>query len=274
VDDGVGYAVQVVVIGERVELSAGAGARGFTRIVGLREGRGFLLEAAALVFLAAAARAAFQRDAHGNVLVKTEYAGTGESCLAFADNSAILQRPRDACHASHRGHLLGLSLHAARADEGGWAANATAGDRVTLAAYDSHGNVTEVTQVNDPKNVSRFMSYDAAGRLAKTWQGVTGNDGIAHTLYTAFEYDALGRAHVSEAGLWTAGALMWSGGVPGRSSVTTGSSCGMSRARSLPKVHSAPSRSEKRSGLPPTSAEPFRAWPLRLSCKRAARPRV
>ena len=65
-----------------------------------------------------------------------------------------------------------------------------AGDRTTLTQYDSHGKATETTDANGH---SVYMSYDASGHLAKTWQTVTGNDGVGHTLYTAFQYDALGQ---------------------------------------------------------------------------------
>ena len=63
-------------------------------------------------------------------------------------------------------------------------------DRTTLTQYDSHGKATQTTDANGH---SVYMSYDASGHLAKTWQTVTGNDGAGHTLYTAFQYDALGR---------------------------------------------------------------------------------
>ncbi|XHO04458.1 hypothetical protein ACEQUB_01341 [Ralstonia syzygii] len=55
---------------------------------------------------------------------------------------------------------------------------------------DSHGKATETTDANSH---GVYMSYDAAGHLAKTWQTVTGNDGVDRTLYTAFQYDALGQ---------------------------------------------------------------------------------
>ncbi|MGD7134360.1 hypothetical protein ACQCSP_22620, partial [Ralstonia pseudosolanacearum] len=66
----------------------------------------------------------------------------------------------------------------------------SANDRTTLTQYDSHGKATETTDANGH---SVYMSYDAAGHLAKTWQTVTGNDGVDRTLYTAFQYDALGQ---------------------------------------------------------------------------------
>ncbi|MGN8064570.1 LysM peptidoglycan-binding domain-containing protein [Ralstonia sp. 22111] len=65
-----------------------------------------------------------------------------------------------------------------------------ASDRTTLTQYDSHGKATETTDANGH---SVYMSYDASGHLAKTWQTITGNDGVGHTLYTAFQYDALGQ---------------------------------------------------------------------------------
>ncbi|MET3448207.1 LysM peptidoglycan-binding domain-containing protein [Ralstonia sp. 1138] len=98
----------------------------------------------------------FARDAFGNAVVRTDYAnGTSD------------------------------------AGAGGYtAAWLSSGDRTTLTQYDSHGNAIQTTDANGH---SAFMSYDVAGHLAKSWQVVTGNDGIGHTLYTAFQYDALGR---------------------------------------------------------------------------------
>ncbi|MHA6823018.1 LysM peptidoglycan-binding domain-containing protein [Ralstonia pseudosolanacearum] len=68
--------------------------------------------------------------------------------------------------------------------------NPSPNDRTTLTQYDSHGKATETTDANGH---SVYMSYDASGHLAKTWQTVTGNDGVDRTLYTAFQYDALGQ---------------------------------------------------------------------------------
>ena len=104
---------------------------------------------------------AFARDAFGNVLVKTEYA-----------NGAV------------------------SADATGFAAGAaSADDRVTVTKYDAQGHAVQMTDAN---GVSRFMSYDQGGRIAKQWQGITSDDGFmegvfAHTLFTVFQYDALGR---------------------------------------------------------------------------------
>ena len=103
----------------------------------------------------------FARDAFGNVLVKTEYA-----------NGAV------------------------SADASGFAAGAaSADDRVTVTKYDAQGHAVQMTDAN---GVSRFMSYDQGGRVAKQWQGITSDDGFmegvfAHTLFTVFQYDALGR---------------------------------------------------------------------------------
>ncbi len=103
----------------------------------------------------------FARDAYGNVLVKTEYAS------GVVGNTAA-----------------GLPT-AAESD----------GDRVSVTKCDAYGHAVQMTDAN---GVSRFMSYDAAGRVAKQWQGVTSDDGYAdgafvHTLFTVFQYDVLGR---------------------------------------------------------------------------------
>jgi YD repeat-containing protein len=95
-------------------------------------------------------------DAFGNIVVKTQYA-----------NGA------------------GWAGQAGYAVAGGSSA-----DRTTLTAYDRHGNAIETT---DADGNSQFMSYTAAGQLAKDWQSVRGNDGVVHTLYTVYQYDALGR---------------------------------------------------------------------------------
>jgi YD repeat-containing protein len=97
----------------------------------------------------------YKRDALGNVIVKIAYARS-----AVAANSSGYTAP-----------------------------TATANDRVTVSRYDNDGNVIQTTDAN---GVSHFSSYDAAGELKKSWQGVTGNDGITHTLFTAYQYDAVG----------------------------------------------------------------------------------
>lgn len=98
----------------------------------------------------------FYRDAFGNAVVKIDYA-------------------RGAEHADETGF------------SGAWA---SADDHVTYNQYDSHGNVVQTT---DADGNNHYMSYDVFGHLAKQWMGVTGNDGVTHTLFTAFQYDALGR---------------------------------------------------------------------------------
>ena len=97
----------------------------------------------------------FGRDALGDVTAKTEYANGANSVGHAAPASA----DPDA-------------------------------DRVTLTKYDSRGNAVRTT---DALGFRHYMSYDAAGRLVKAWQGVTGNDEVAHTLFAVFQYDALGR---------------------------------------------------------------------------------
>lgn len=98
----------------------------------------------------------FYRDAFGNAVAKIDYA-------------------RGAEHADETGF------------SGAWA---SADDHVTYNQYDSHGNVVQTT---DADGNNHYMSYDVFGHLAKQWMGVTGNDGVTHTLFTAFQYDALGR---------------------------------------------------------------------------------
>jgi YD repeat-containing protein len=76
----------------------------------------------------------------------------------------------------------------------GSAAASSADDRISLAQYDSFG---DVTQLRDANGVNHFASYDAGQHLRKQWQGVTGSDGREHTLFTAYEYDAAGRMTAS-----------------------------------------------------------------------------
>ncbi|MFV8638620.1 LysM peptidoglycan-binding domain-containing protein [Ralstonia pseudosolanacearum] len=98
----------------------------------------------------------YARDALGNAVIKVEHA-------------------LGAASASEKGYILAGSSEA---------------DRISYSEYDSHGNVLEVTDAN---RVNHYYSYDELGHVAKQWMGVTGNDGITHTLFTIFEYDRLGR---------------------------------------------------------------------------------
>jgi YD repeat-containing protein len=104
----------------------------------------------------------FHRDALGNVVEQVEYA---------------------------RGALSAIDPVAAGAD--------AANDRHTLTRYDALGHAVQTV---DALGQSHFLSYDAAGHLAKQWQGVRVHDvrdpdgpGLLRTLAIAFEYDALGR---------------------------------------------------------------------------------
>lgn len=99
---------------------------------------------------------AFRRDAHGNVTVKIDY----------ASGAAV---------ASAAGFVAGA---------------ASADDRRTLAAYDSFGRSIQTTNA---RGDSAFHSYDAHGHVAKSWQGVTGTDGITRTLFEVNAYDKLGQ---------------------------------------------------------------------------------
>ncbi|MGC3997735.1 MAG: calcium-binding protein [Anaeromyxobacter sp.] len=100
----------------------------------------------------------FQRDAHGNVTRQIAYA-KGASAGTF--------RP--------------LEVRPAE-------------DRVTNTWYDLNGNALAS---EDAEGYLHQQSFDAAGRLVKQWQSVTTVDAegapVQRTLYTAFEYDALGR---------------------------------------------------------------------------------
>jgi YD repeat-containing protein len=103
----------------------------------------------------------FIRDVLGNVVRQTEYGGGA----IWADES-------------------GYDIAWSNPYYGGFA------DRVTSTTYDSHGNAVEV---DDANGAAHYMSYDAAGHLAKSWQTVYSIYGEAQVLYTEFQYDGLGR---------------------------------------------------------------------------------
>src|SRR5690606_31646845 len=87
----------------------------------------------------------FQRDAHGNVVLKTEYATPVQASAA------------------------------------GFAApSAAAGDRTTATAYDALGRATAVRDAN---GAMAFASFDAHGNLAKSWRGVTDGTGVTRTQF-------------------------------------------------------------------------------------------
>ena len=98
----------------------------------------------------------FLRDALGNVTVKIDHATGAASASATAYTAGA----------------------------------ASADDHKSLAKYDSHGDVVQNTDAN---GVNHYASYDGNGNLRKQWQAVTGNDGVVHTLFTVYKYDALGR---------------------------------------------------------------------------------
>lgn len=99
----------------------------------------------------------FMRDAYGNALVKVEYANGAAAANA-------------------------TTYTAGAAD--------AANDRTTLTAYDSLGRAVQGTNAN---GASDYSSYDAYGHVAKRWQGVTGNDGVIHTVFEQNFYDKLGQ---------------------------------------------------------------------------------
>jgi len=62
--------------------------------------------------------------------------------------------------------------------------------RVTYTDYDLAGNAI---QVQDADGKQHYSSFTIDGKLAKTWQTVTDSSGSKSTLYTAYQYDKLGR---------------------------------------------------------------------------------
>lgn len=63
-------------------------------------------------------------------------------------------------------------------------------DRYTHTQYDLHGHATQST---DAIGVNRYTSYNERGQVAKSWQTVSGNDGVAHTQFEVYQYDKLGQ---------------------------------------------------------------------------------
>lgn len=96
----------------------------------------------------------FKRDAHGNVVVKLEH------------NTPVVM------------------------DAGYVPLPAAPTDRSTITRFDALGRELEVRDANDS---TLFSSYDAAGRVAKTWRAVTDADGHTRTQFQLNVYDALGQ---------------------------------------------------------------------------------
>lgn len=134
----------------------------------------------------------YEYDAVGNLLATTdalgqvtrsEYDALGRvtSVIEPARAAANGAAPRTDYYRNAHGNVL---LQVERA------AGEAMGNLVTSFEYDSHGHAI---RASDALGIQHYMSYDARGNLVKQWQGVAGNDGVTHTLYTAFEYDKLGR---------------------------------------------------------------------------------
>lgn len=102
----------------------------------------------------------YSHDAYGNVVTKRDYANS----IASANSTTYA------------------------------AGSTSSDDRISLARYDVRGNVIQNADAN---GINHFASYDAQNHLRKQWQAVTNADGSVHTLFTAYEYDALGRRTAS-----------------------------------------------------------------------------
>ncbi|BBB62226.1 hypothetical protein UNDKW_3953 [Undibacterium sp. KW1] len=102
----------------------------------------------------------YSRDAYGNVVTKRDYANAASSVGQYSYSSISISND----------------------------------DHISLARYDVRGNVVQNADAN---GINHFASYDAQNHLRKQWQGVTNADGSLHTLFTAYEYDALGRRTAS-----------------------------------------------------------------------------
>ncbi|WP_415842322.1 LysM peptidoglycan-binding domain-containing protein, partial [Paracidovorax anthurii] len=104
----------------------------------------------------------YRRDAHGNAVATTQYAG---GATVAADGR--------------------YSRNAAPSGDS---------DRTATARFDAQGHTLESI---DAAGNSHYYAYDAQGRLAKEWQKVTYLDDAGarrtHSLWRAYAYDALGR---------------------------------------------------------------------------------
>ncbi|MBI1889492.1 MAG: LysM peptidoglycan-binding domain-containing protein, partial [Burkholderiales bacterium] len=96
----------------------------------------------------------FQRDAFGNVVVRTDYAQGANSASAFAPAGL------DAEH-----------------------------DRTSYTFFNSHGLAIESV---DALGHSSYASYDRFSHVAKTWQASSAS-GSGNSIVNTFDYDALGR---------------------------------------------------------------------------------
>ncbi|MBD9391475.1 hypothetical protein IB243_04020 [Acidovorax sp. ACV01] len=81
---------------------------------------------------------------------------------------------------------------------------------MTLTMYDSHGRAIQVARAD---SVNEFRSYDTRGLLGRAWQSVGSEESGTQILFTAYQYDALGRrTHVispaSSSALSTANAAL------------------------------------------------------------------
>lgn len=86
---------------------------------------------------------------------------------------------------------IDMARGAAAANEAAFTPAAWDGaDRATYSKYDAHGHAVQTTDAN---GASRFSSYNERGQIAKTWQSVTGNDGVSRTAFQVFQYDKLGQ---------------------------------------------------------------------------------
>jgi YD repeat-containing protein len=118
----------------------------------------------------------FLRDAHGNVLVKIERALGSMAAIEYTGVSSASQ-----------------PVYPTLVSD--------AQDRHTYSKYDSHGRLVQST---DATGHSKYNSYNERGELAKTWEGVTSGTSssmpgatgplvIDSTIFTAYQYDKLGR---------------------------------------------------------------------------------
>lgn len=114
---------------------------------------------------------------------------------ALDPNSVVVARPLTEFYYDARGNVVAKYELAYGADvsanESGYQRyNGNASARGSFTKYDKFDRAIQTT---DGVGVSRYSSYNAIGRLARTWQAVTDDRGIQSVVFQAYKYDALGR---------------------------------------------------------------------------------
>jgi YD repeat-containing protein len=153
------------------------------------------------------------KDSGGNAVNLTSVGGTAAGTLSgtlkvvrgaqslpsvVRNSSSVEVTPLTTMRHDVHGNVVQTTLHAKGTTGAGVAGygipTADANDQTSYEFFDAHGRVVRSV---DASGASRHRSYDALGNVAKTWQPVTANDGLAQNAVQAFQYDKLGRQTVT-----------------------------------------------------------------------------